>query len=128
MKAINKDVFKALLEIKSMPILVDYIGEEILKKSIVIDATEDFNLLCEHFDGEKFCPPFWYENLTKMKRKVLVITNLANVDFDKQKQFIEILKYRKINAYELSDDCLIFVVCKKDEHHLLCEEVRSLLV
>ena len=127
MESSKKDIFATLIKIKNVPILMNTISDEVKEKSSVIDATVDFRLLSEYFYGEKFNAPLWYENLMKMKRKVLVISNLAKVDHEKQKQFIEILKYRKINEYELSNDCIILVSCKKEDKHLLCGEVYSLL-
>ena len=53
MTSYKRDILESLIEIKSMPILLESIGDKVSKKSIVIDAMEDFELLSERFDGER---------------------------------------------------------------------------
>lgn len=131
MNKTDLNMLKDYLETYVSPLLVENIPSDFFGDSVIIKGNIDSNDLTGHYEGNEYCPPNWYRELIEKSgedAEVLVIENINKESVDKQKMFVEILKYRKVSTFELPSDCVIVVSCSELEENPLCEEVYSLVV
>ena len=96
-----------------------------LTKYVTINANCDRSLLNGTYVKTEFVAPSWYNELSSMKKPILVINNIDDIDELEQRKFLEILKYNKISTFELPQNCVIIVTCSSLN---INREVFSLLV
>lgn len=131
MNKTDLNMLKDYLETYVSPLLVEDIPSDFFGDSVIIKGDIDSNDLTGHYEENEYCPPSWYSELIEKSgedAEVLVIENINKESVDKQKMFVEILKYRKVSTFELPSDCVIVVSCSGLEENPLCEEVYSLVV
>lgn len=107
------NLLKEYLQINMAPILVDFIFGSDIPMSIVLESDIDESLLYGKYVGGVFSPPTWFEKISFNKNPViLVINNIDGISKCEQKKFLEILKYRKVNTFELPSNTVIMVSAK----------------
>jgi hypothetical protein len=107
------------------PMLFRNINVNAFSNSIVIDAIKDIELV-GHYEGMEYVAPQWYMKLINSSSKYLIISNLDKVSKEKQKKFIEILKYKKIDIFDIPKYCKVIV--NVNDNYKLDDEVYSLLI
>lgn len=96
-----------------------------LNDYVKLNADCDRSLLNGTYVETEFVAPSWYNELSSMKKPILVIEDLDTIDEIEQRKFLEILKYNKISTFELPLNCVIIVTCSSLN---ITKEVFSLLV
>lgn len=105
---VDKNVFKDYTEIKA-------------------DCTDEF--LKGSFDENNYQKPSWYIDIINKQENninLLLITDLDKVSKEKQKRFIELLKYRQINILTLPKNCVIIVLVDKISKETIDKDIYSL--
>ena len=112
------------------PILISNVSFKDVENTIILKSSIDKSELTGHYEGVNYEPPEWYQELVEMCKtqySLLVIENINQIPLEEQPKFIEILKYRKINTFELPENCCVVVTCINLNNNKINEEVYSLL-
>lgn len=113
----------------NIPILVS-LSKEMFKNYTLIDAECSDEFLKGKFDVDGYKTPTWYNEIKTKENdpvNLLIIDNFDKINKDKQKRFIELLKYRKVNSLEIPKNCSIIVLARQVNKESINEEVYSLL-
>ena len=116
------------LEANVAPILVESNSIKNFKNMVSIDGDCSVGVLNGHYEGKEFVAPSWYNELITFnnKKSVLMINNINSANLNDQSKFIEILKYRKINTFELPSNCVVIATYTDLKSKPINEEVYSL--
>lgn len=127
MKAEGKELLYKYIKSCVSPILLNKTYAGIFKNPVVIESNCSLDLLNGHYEGDKFVAPVWYNELIQRQTPILLINGINNVPTEKQCRFIEILKYRKVNTFELPKNCVIVATYSDLEKSPISEELYSLM-
>lgn len=111
-------------------LLIENIPSNSFDNSVIIKSNIDKSELNGHYENTEFCPPLWYQELTKKSKTgntILIIENINEIEIEEQNKFIEILKYKKISTFDLPNNCIIIVTCTDLTKNKISEEVYTLL-
>ena len=110
------------------PILVDFISGQDIEGAVVLPANIDKKDLNGHYEGARFVPPKWLDEiLTSNTKRLLVIDKIDTIPKADQLKFGEILEYRKIATFDLPDNCVIIVTANEINKEKIDEEIFSLM-
>lgn len=126
----KQELLREYIKSNVAPILLD--------KSVLIDTTNltvlkancNIELLCGHYEGIRFVPPKWYVDLKEKeneKYNFLIIEDLASVNKEEQRKFIEILKYRQVGIFKLPENCVILLTSEEINKNVIDKEIYSLV-
>ena len=118
-------IMKEYLKANIKHFLVQDFEELEIKDYVKLNAECDRSLLNGTYVETEFVAPSWYNELSSMKKPILVIEDLDTIDEIEQRKFLEILEYNKISTFELPINCVIIVTCSSLN---ITKEVFSLLV
>lgn len=120
------NLLKRYLQSNTKPILFTNLSHSIFDSYVALPATLSIDDLNGHYEGIKYLPPVWYQNLCLSKNKLLIIDNLESVSKKEQKKFIEILEYKKVGVFYLPKETKIIVTTNKIEK--IDDEILSFCV
>ena len=127
MKTEGKELLSKYIKSCVSPILLNKTYAGVFKNPVVIESDCSLDLLNGHYEGDKFIAPGWYNELIQRKTPVLLINGINNIPTEQQYRFIEILKYRKVNTFELPSNCVIVATYSDLEKKPISEELYSLM-
>lgn len=123
----KKELLMSYIKANVAPILIDFMFGVDIPNAIVIPGSIDAKELVGHYESLDYKPPKWYDELITNNHNLLVIDLIDSIKKEEQAKFIEILKYRKIDTFELPEDCVIIVTTKEINKDKINEEIYSLL-
>lgn len=122
----KKEMLLAYIKTNVAPVLVPFMLASDFSDAIVLPANTMLTELNGHYENIEFVPPKWYNDLLNTKdNKYLIIDKIDTISKEKQKKFIEILKYRKISTFRLPSDCRIIITV--NEVDKVDKEILSLV-
>lgn len=128
MSAEKLKILKEYIKKGDVAILLEDIKKEAFEDAVVLDGDCSLDNFNGHYEGINFIPPKWYLELAKKKDyKILLLNNINKVSLEKQKHFVEIIKYRKISTFELPKNTIIILVCSDLKNYRLSSEIYSLV-
>lgn len=113
------------------PILIEGISSESFPTAVIIPSDCSIDLLNGHYEETDFVPPEWYKEIKRREKEeynILLIDDITKIKKEDQFKFGEILKYRKINNFNLPDNCVVILTAEKVNKELISEDVYSLVV
>ncbi len=122
------EMLNEYIKAKISPILLENVSSSIFENATILEADCNISELNGHYENIDFIPPSWYDELVKKQTKILVINNINEIEIKEQTKFIEILKYKKVNTFDLPKDCIIIVTANNLKEKKINEEVYSLMV
>lgn len=105
-------------------ILLENFKNEIFKDNVTLDKN---SAVCGHYEGVEFMAPDWYYKLLENDEKILVIKDINKMDLNEQTKFIEIIKYKKVNTFDLPSNTIIIILVENLKDYKLNEEIYSLV-
>lgn len=124
----RKEMLLSYLRANVSPILVDFISGKDLKDAVVLPANIDRKELNGHYEGTKFIPPKWLnEILSANAKRLLIIDKIDTISREEQLKFCELLEYRKISTFNLPKSCVIIVTANEVNKDKINEEIFSLV-
>lgn len=125
------DLLGDYIKFGKLPILIEEVPENVIEKgAIVIDSDCTNKELMGGYENFEYKLPEWYTKLiesSKIHTPVLIIKDINKVSEEKQKKFLEILKYKKIYVNKLPENCVIFVTYSDLKENPIEEELYSLM-
>ena len=124
----KKEMLIEYIKSNVAPILVDFISGQDIEGAVVLPANIDKKDLNGHYEGARFVPPKWLDEiLTSNTKRLLVIDKIDTIPKADQLKFGEILEYRKIATFDLPDNCVIIVTANEINKEKIDEEIFSLM-
>lgn len=105
-------------------ILLEDFKNEIFENNVILDKN---SAVCGHYEGMEFMAPDWYYKLLENDEKILVIKDINKMDLIEQTKFIEIIKYKKVNTFDLPENTVIILLAENLKDYKLNEEIYSLV-
>ncbi len=105
-------------------ILLEDFKNEIFENNVILDKN---SAVCGHYEGIEFMAPDWYYKLLENDEKILVIKDINKMDLIEQTKFIEIIKYKKVNTFDLPENTVIILLAENLKDYKLNEEIYSLV-
>lgn len=122
------EIFNQYIKAGFRCFLVDDLTSLLIEDEVILNNDAGLMELNGHYEGIEFVAPKWYLELMNKKTKILVIKDINKVSFKEQRKFLEIIKYRQVSTFELTDDVIIVLTLKNLEENKIEEEVYSLCV
>jgi hypothetical protein len=95
-----------------------------------IESNCDTTLVNGYYEGTSFFPPTWFTKIKqkeKEKLNILLIDKLDKISKKEQLKFTELLKYRKINTFNLPSNCVIILTAETVSSETIAKEIYSLV-
>ena len=124
-----KNILEDYIKLHVMPILLQT-SKTSFKDYVEIPANCPNEYLKETYDINGYKKPIWYNKIiskANAKLNLLIITDIDKVDKEKQRRFVELLKYRQISSLHLPKNCVIIVLADNINKESIDQEVYSLL-
>ncbi len=113
------EMIEAYIKNHYVPILLENIQSDIFdRNSVILPADININELTGHYEEKEFLPPSWYQELKQYENEnycFLVIKDLSSISKEEQLKFGELLKYRKVNVFNLPKNCVIIIAGKSNQ-------------
>jgi len=118
----NIELIKTYIDNKMTPILIrDELYDVFSSLACTLNFDCSLDLLNGSYDDNgNYVEPSWYKDA--IDKRILVIRNIDSIPPNEQIKFMEILKYRKVNVFDLKD--VIIVLTYKD--NILNEQILSI--
>ena len=104
-------------------ILLEDFRSEVFENNVTLTRNSS---VCGHYEGIEFKAANWYYELLNSEEKILVIKDINKMDLNEQTKFIEIIKYKKVNTFDLPENTVIILLANNLKEYKLNEEIASL--
>lgn len=112
-------------------VLIEEIPESVIEKgAVVINSDCPNSELMGYYENLEFKLPEWYNKLKESAKEhtpVLIIKDINKISEEKQRKFIELLKYKKVYVHKIPENCMIFVTYSNLKEHPIEEELYSFM-
>ena len=125
------DLLGEYIKAGKLAVLIEELPESVIEKgAIVINSDCSSSELMGYFDNLEYIVPEWYNKLmesSKIHTPVLIIKDINKVPEEEQREFIELLKYKKVYVNKIPENCMIFVTYSDLKENPIEEEVYSFM-
>lgn len=124
-----KNMIEEYIKLNTIPLLIS-VDKNIFKNYTEIKANCSNEVLKGEYTLDGYQTPSWYNEIKSKennKFNLLIITEFDKADKEKQKRFVELLKYRQIGTLTLPKNCTIIVLANTINEESIDREIYSLV-